>query len=466
MKQKRIFIFLLFLSVLVYSFKGLSAAQIAQAAQAAQTAPTAPAAQIAPAAPIASAAQATPATQAADRIVLAVGESYRLRAPLGASAWLSTGRVISLREQNLHFVLQAKKTGEVLLNVNHKLYRVQVLSRADKQKWMRLNQFLQSRKGLTLQVSKGEFYINGQLLRIKDFKDLVQFCQTQNITYFFQTKVPVALQAPLKQFLKQQFFQQQESLHILWEEQPLAILLPARHPHINFYKRLFKNQGIVIKEDSSLMAQLPSIELQLLLVESSRNSSFQIRKNWGSPFVSRLLKPKLFQEILSSLQAMEQKGLAHILSQATLLTEHGKEARFHSGGEVPIPDFHPETGQATIKWKPYGIQLSFESKTDWNNNIHIQVQAETSEVDHSQSASTSPSIRNNKINTSLVLRDGQTIALTTLVRRQGGKSFSAPLPVSRLPLAGEFLSLKGKLKERTSLSIFITANLKKESFSQ
>jgi len=138
---------------------------------------------------------------------------------------------------------------------------------------------------------------------------------------------------------------------------------------------------------------------------------------------------------------MEQKGLAHILSRATLLTEHGRSASFHSGGEVPIPDFHPETGQATIRWKPYGIQLNFESKTDWNNNIHIQVQAETSEVDHSQSANTSPSIKNNKINTSLVLKTGHTIALTTLVRRQGGKSFSAPLPVSHATIGwGFFIS--------------------------
>lgn len=399
-------------------------------------------------------------------VVLAVGESYRLPAPLGANAWLSTGRVISLREQNFHFIIQAKKTGEVLLNIGHTLYRVQVLSRDNKQKWMYLNQFLQSRKGLVLQILNGKFYITGQLLRIKDFKDLIQFCRTQNIEYFFQAKVPVVLQNPLKQFLEEQTFQQQESFHILWEEKPLTILLPAGHPHFNFYKRKFKNQGIVIKEDSSMIVSLPSIELKLLLVESSHNSSFQINLHWGSQFMSRLLDPTLFQEVLSSLQAMEQKGLAHILSQATLLTEHGKAASFHSGGEVPIPDFHPETGQMAIKWKPYGIQLNFESKMDWNNNIHIQVQAETSEVDHSQSASTSPSIKNNKINTSLVLKTGQTIALTTLVRRQGGKSFSAPLPVSRLPLAGEFLSLKGKLRERTHLSIFITASLKEGNFSK
>ena len=400
-------------------------------------------------------------------ITLAVGESHLLPAPSGVGAWLSTGKVISLREQSFHFIIQAKKTGKALLSIGSTLYKVQVLSKENKEKWMSLNQFLRSRMGLKLNIMKNKFTITGQLLRIKDFQDLTELCSTQNIEYSFQAKISLSLRDSFKQFLKKQITQQQaEPIYILWEEQPLTILLPEQHPYLNFYKRKFNRYGIEIKEDLSLLSTLPGIELKLLLVESSQNNSFQIHLDWGSQFMSRLLNPELFKDILSSLQAMEQKGLAHILSQATLLTEHGRSAHFHSGGEVPIPDFHPETGVGTIKWKPYGIQLSFESKTDWNKNIHIQVKAEISEIDHSQSARTSPSIKNNQINTSLVLKNGQTIALTTLIRRQGGKSFSAPLPVSRFPLAGKFLSFKGKLKEHTHLSIFITAHLKGRNLSE
>ncbi len=396
-------------------------------------------------------------------IVLAVGESTQLPAPAGASVWLSTGKVISIREQTFQIIIQAKKIGETLLNIGRTLYHVQVLSKENKAKWIYLNQFLRNRMGLNLNVIKEKFYITGQLLRIKDFEDLAQLCQKYNIEYFFQAKVSVDLQGSLKQFLKKQISQQQEVLHVLWEEKPLTILLSNQHPYLKFYKRIFKNQGLEVREDPSMISNLPGIELKLLLVESSHNDSFQVHLNWGAQFMSRLLNPNLFRDILSSVQTMEQKGLAHILSQTTLLTEHGKPANFHSGGEVSIPDFHPETGEGTVKWKPYGIQLDFESKTDWNSNIHINVKAEISEVNHSQSARTSPSIKNSRINTSLVLKSGETIALTTLVRRQGGKSFSAPLPVSRLPLAGNFLSFKGKLKERTHLSIFVTATLKKRN---
>ena len=396
-------------------------------------------------------------------IVLAVGESTRLPASVSASVWLSTGKIVSIREQNFQLIIQAKKAGETLLNIGHTLYHIQVLSKENKEKWMYLNQFLQNRMGLKLNVVKEKFYITGQLLRIKDFEDLAQLCQTYNIDYSFHAKVPVALQDSLKRFLKKQISQEQGELYILWEEKPLTIFLSNKHPHLKFYKRIFKNQGLNVKEDSSMISNLPGIELKLLLVESSHNDSFQVHLNWGPQFMSRLLSPGLFRNILSTMQTMEQKGMAHILSQTTLLTEHGKPANFHSGGEVSIPDFHPETGEGTVKWKPYGIQLNFESKTDWNSNIHIQVQAEISEVDHSQSARTSPSIKNSRINTSLVLKSGETIALTTLVRRQGGKSSSAPLPISRLPLVGRFLSLKGKLKERTHLSIFVTASLKRRN---
>ena len=140
------------------------------------------------------------------------------------------------------------------------------------------------------------------------------------------------------------------------------------------------------------------MELKLLLVESSLNNSINTHFPWGNSeegnFITRILDGHFFQNWLRKFKAMESTGQAKILSQAVLLSESGKSSRFLSGGEVPIPHYHPESGTQTIKWKPYGIQLNFETRADRTQTIHIKVQAEISEVNHSHSGQAAPSLKN------------------------------------------------------------------------
>jgi len=156
---------------------------------------------------------------------------------------------------------------------------------------------------------------------------------------------------------------------------------------------------------------------------------------------------------------METKGKAHILSEAVLLSESGKKSHFHSGGEVPVPHFNPENGAQSIKWKPYGVHLNFEATADQNDRIHITTQAEISEVNHSYSAHSAPSLKSSRIHSSVTMKNGQSLLLAKLIRRQKGKNNSAPLALFRLPLAGPLLSFKGKIKENTRLNIFISGFL-------
>ena len=393
-------------------------------------------------------------------VFLTAGENLNFPAPPGSTAWLSTGQVISIKERNEQFIIRAKKIGSVLLKINNKAYQIQVISPAHKKKYQIVQEFLNSRKGLKAIFLKEKIHIIGFLYRLKDFKDLSRLSQIHNIDYVFSAQIPKNIRQALTYFLKKKIPLENPKLHISWEEQDLTVLVSDQSSYGDFYQKNLKSGGVTVKKDPSLLVPGQAIELKLLLVETSHDHSLKVHLDWGTGFMNRLIKPELFKEVVNSLQVMEQKGQAHILSQAVLLTESGKNLSFHAGGEVPIPDFHPETGQGNIKWKPYGIQLNFKPKLDWKKNIHIQTKAEISEVDHSYSVNDSPALKNSSINTSLTLKNGQTLALSTLVRKQGGKSFSAPWPLMRLPIAGSFISQKGKIAGWTRLSIFVTAQIK------
>ena len=390
-------------------------------------------------------------------LILEKGESLTLPSPSFEKIWLSKGGIVSIQDAGPSLNIQARKEGEVLLNLGSRLYLIQVLSTEKKKDLIAINEFLSHRMGLKALFVKDQIRIQGQLYRIKDFIDLSKMAQKLSLNYLFEAEVEPSLRPKLKNYIHKNT-KDLPPLVFLWQK-PLTALIPNDQSLINLYQIKLKNFGIAIKTDPSLLPSPPLIKLKILLVESSNNHSFQTHIDWGEKVINRLLDGSLFKQIISNFKAMEDKGKAHIFAETSLLSESGKKSHFHSGGEVPVPYFNPESGTQSIKWKPYGIQLNFEAKADRNNKIHIDTQANISEVDHSHSARSAPSLKSSRIHSSITMQSGQSLLLSKLIRKQRGKSYSAPLMISRLPLAGPLLSFKGKIKEHTRLSIFITAQI-------
>ena len=396
-------------------------------------------------------------------LLLEKGENIRLPSPASEKIWLSKGGVVSVQDIGASLNIQARQNGEVLLNLGSRLYLIQVLSEENKKNLLIVNEFLSNRMGLKVRFVKDQIRIYGRLYRVKDFIDFSQVAQALNLNYIFEAKVEPQLHQQLQTYIQKKITTDKNVIFpplVLSWTKPLTALIPNDKSLADFYQTKLKSFGIAIKNDPSLLPSPPLIELKVLLVQSSVNHSFQTHINWGEKVINRLLDGSLFKQIFSEFKAMENKGKAQILAETVLLSESGKKSSFHSGGEVPIPLFNPESGTQSIKWKPYGIQLNFEAKADRKSKIHINTQVEISEVDHSHSAQSAPSIKSSRIYSSVTMQNGQSLLLSRLIRRQKGKSHSAPLMFSRLPLAGSLLSLKGKIKENTRLNIFITAKIK------
>ena len=391
-------------------------------------------------------------------IILEKGESFHISSPYFEKIWLSKAGVVSVQDKGSSVNIQARQEGEVLLNLGSRLYLIQVLNEEKKKNLTSINEFLSQRMGLQARLIKNQIHIQGELHRVKDFKDLSDLAQTLNINYLFEAKIAPSLRPKLQTYIQKKGADDFSSFIFLWQK-PLTVLVP--NSQLGFYQVLFKKFGITVKKDPSLLPISPLIKLRVLLVESSVNHSFQTHIDWGEKIINRILDGRLFKELLSDFKAMENKGKAHIFSEATLISESGKKSHFHSGGEVPIPHFNSENGTQSIRWKPYGVRLNFETSADRKSTIHIHTEAEISEVDHAHSVQSAPSLKSSRIHSSITIKSGQSLVLSKLVRRQKGRSYSAPLALSHLPLAGPLLSFKGKIKEHTRLSILITAFLLK-----
>ncbi len=413
-------------------------------------------------------------------IILQPGERVKIPTKSLEKTWLSQGKIISIIDEGRFLNIQARKTGKLFLSVGSKLYNIQVLPANTKHHFKLLQSFVKTRWGLKVKVlfnKNFQIHIAGLLLRVKDFKSLIQFAFKHNIAFFFSAKVPIDIRKSLHTFLAKQVPILHQSklrhnnttqfLNIDWNDKPLSITLAKSHPYFKAYTEHFKHYGLLTKQDSSLLPLPPTVELTLLLVETGSHFSLNNHFLWGEEknntslssennFITQLFS-RSFQKGLSFFKAMENKGTAHILAQAVLLNEHNQKAHFHSGGEVPIPSYHPKTGATGIKWKSYGVRLTFTTKVGRQKNIHIKTSINISDVNHIQSAHSAPKIQSHSFNSSITMQSGQTLALSTLIRKQGGNNKQAPWLINKLPLVNNFLSHSGNIKAQTKLNIFITA---------
>ena len=396
-------------------------------------------------------------------LILTTGESIKIPSPSFENIRVSQAGIVSVQDFGSSLHVYAKKEGAVLINLGPRLYKIHVVKKEQKQNILILNELLSNRMGLKTHFENKQIHVKGKLHRTKDFIDLSQTAHKHHIPWLFSADTNPALQKKLNQYIQTQlqktFARANLPLPVLSWQKPLTAFVPNEKNLARLYKKQTQYLGIEIQTDPSLLPSPPQIKLKILMVESSSDHSFQTHIDWGEEStLTRLLNKNTFINIINEFKSMENKGTAQIISETSLLTESGKKSHFHSGGEAPIPYYNPETGAQGMRWKPYGIRLNFTTQSDRNNKIHLKTQVEISEVDHAHSARSAPSLKVSRIHSSITMQNGQSLLLSKLIRKRKGKTRSAPMDMFRLPLIGNPLSLKGKIKEQTRLYIFITSH--------
>ena len=172
------------------------------------------------------------------------------------------------------------------------------------------------------------------------------------------------------------------------------------------------------------------------------------------------------QGIFSILNILKSQGLARILARPTLVAMSGQPASFLVGGEFPVPVTQSGGGDAiTTDFKEFGVLLNFIPTVIGKETISLQVSTSVSDIDFSTAVSTSgvsvPGVVQRGANTSVQLKDGQTLAIAGLLRENLSSSHSKLPFLGDIPLLGTLFSQKEYRKEETELIILVTPRLVK-----
>jgi general secretion pathway protein D len=152
-----------------------------------------------------------------------------------------------------------------------------------------------------------------------------------------------------------------------------------------------------------------------------------------------------------------------VISAPTLMVLDNKEGILQIGDQVPVAvqtttstdsDTAPSVTQ--IDYRDTGIILRVTPRIGDGGRVLLDISQEVSDVAATRTSGIdSPTIRQRKLQTSVALGDGQTLALGGLVQENNSVSRSEVPGVGKVPVLGNLFRSKGSRKGRTELLILI-----------
>lgn len=142
-------------------------------------------------------------------------------------------------------------------------------------------------------------------------------------------------------------------------------------------------------------------------------------------------------QILLAINALKSLNLAKSLAEPNLVTMDGKQASFMAGGEFPVPVVTGATsvGLQGVNFIPFGVQLRFTPFITDRDRIRLTVNASVSNRDNATSANINgtsvPSLNVRTFQTTVDLREGQTLAVAGLIQNNYGST------ATRIPFFGD-----------------------------
>jgi len=162
-----------------------------------------------------------------------------------------------------------------------------------------------------------------------------------------------------------------------------------------------------------------------------------------------------------TLQALEQRKVAKILAEPTLVTISGRPATFISGGEFAVPTIVGVDGAkaATTTFRGYGTMLTFTPTVLDKDRIRLQVNPQFSTINNATTVNGIFGVDTRSASTTVELREGQVLAIAGLTQQQqsGG---TARLPgFGDIPLIGSLGSSRSSNSDETELVVIISPEI-------
>jgi general secretion pathway protein D len=164
-----------------------------------------------------------------------------------------------------------------------------------------------------------------------------------------------------------------------------------------------------------------------------------------------------------ALNALSSVTDVKIISSPTLTVVDNKKAELRIGDQVPISTRTSQSTSdanapvvSTIEYRDTGVILSIQPRIGSNGRVVLDIEQEVSTVAETTSSGIdSPTIRQRKIKTHVVVENGGTLALGGIIQERNNKTNSKVPGAGDVPILGNLFRTKNNTASRTELLILI-----------
>ena len=171
------------------------------------------------------------------------------------------------------------------------------------------------------------------------------------------------------------------------------------------------------------------------------------------------------RELEAAITALRSRTNVEILEAPTLLAVDGMQARINVGAEVPVTTASygdPITSGVasafanSINYRPTGTSVLIMPRTSASGIVTMDLAIEVSQA---AGSSLTPTISQNYVETSLIVRDGETVAIAGIISDSSDQSRSRVPVLGDIPVVGALFGRTSKNKRRSELVVFITPHV-------
>ena len=159
------------------------------------------------------------------------------------------------------------------------------------------------------------------------------------------------------------------------------------------------------------------------------------------------------------LRALERQGLVRTLAEPNLTATSGEAAKFHAGGEYPIPTVDTN-GRLTVLFKEFGIKVAFTPMVLAENRISLKIETEVSELTNVGAVTLSgisiPALKKREAKSTVELPSGGTLAMAGLISEDTRKNIEGLPGLKDIPMLGTLFRSQEFIKNETELVVLVT----------
>ena len=173
-------------------------------------------------------------------------------------------------------------------------------------------------------------------------------------------------------------------------------------------------------------------------------------------------------QVQLAISALRELNYSRLKAEPTLTTMNGQTAHFQAGNLFPVPYLTGNSGNNStlegVGFIPTGVQMSFTPFITDKDRVRLQIQAEVSDRDPTLGStiiagSAVPTLVTRNFDTTVELREGQTLAVAGLIQNRLGANSSRVPFFGDLPLVGRLAAFDEIDSEEQELVILLTPKL-------